>query len=190
MIYQGLAQPPATDLHYARHWLLLGCFTVVLAVLNRLHLFDRPFASFAMYGALHALALVLALRSPKPLCRKCLFVAIAAFLSMVTLCVGIAGRPLIGSHPGSWGLYALLGLSSATGALTYGILIRLCWVRTLTWGWLATISSSCMLATFLAFFTLNQFPLLGRWWLAALWWYTLSGGLWLCEKRQGHLPLA
>ena len=169
MIYQGLAQPPATDLHYARHWLLLGCFTVVLAVLNRLHLFDRPFASFAMYGALHALALVLALRSPKPLCRKCLFVAIAAFLSMVTLCVGIAGRPR---------------------ALTYGILIRLCWVRTLTWGWLATISSSCMLATFLAFFTLNQFPLLGRWWLAALWWYTLSGGLWLCEKRQGHLPLA
>jgi MFS-type transporter involved in bile tolerance (Atg22 family) len=82
----------------------------------------------------------------------------------------------------------VLGLSAVIGALAYGILIRLFGFVELTIGSLALIAAACMLAAFVAFFTLAHSHSLGRWWLAVLWWFAFSGGLWFCDRRRNAVP--
>jgi len=169
---------------YPRHFLLLICLSVLLAVIPRPHAPSDLNASFALYGALHASALALTLRARQPIWQKCLFVAIAAGLSVITLRVGIAGRHLSGTLPGNAGIYIALGFSAVTGALTYGILVRLFWISAMTPGSLAVISLTCLLATFIAPFTGSHIHALGPWWLAVLWWHAFSGALWYCDQRH------
>ncbi len=163
---------------YPRHFLLLICLSVLLVVMPRAHASSDLNASFAMYGALHASALALTLRARQPIWRKCLFVAIAAGLSVLTLRIGMAGSHLSETLPGNVGLYAALGFSAVTGALIYGILVRLFWISAMTLRSLAIISLSCLLAAFVALFTGSHFHVLGPWWLAVLWWHAFSGALW------------
>jgi hypothetical protein len=172
--------------NYPLHFLLLAVFSVVLALTNRHHLVVLPFPSFLLYGALHASAFVLALRVPRSIGRQSLFIALAAASSGLTLGVITLGRHLVGTLPGNLGLFVLLGFAAVTGALTYGALIRLFWIPTLRVGSLAAISLGCLLATYLAFFTLSHSTLLGRWWLAVWWWYAFSGGLWGCTRLIKH----
>jgi hypothetical protein len=169
---------------YARHFLLLACFSVFLAVVSRLHLTCSLPVSFALYGSLHASALVLALRARQAIWRSCLFIVIAASLSVMTLRFGIFGRQLSGTPPGIVGLYSLLGLSAVIGAVTYGILIRLFGMYALTTGSLAAIAVGCVLAAFAALFTGSHFHFLGPWWVAVLWWHAFSGGLWYFDQRR------
>jgi hypothetical protein len=174
---------------YTRHFLLLACFSVFLGVVSRLHLTGSFPVSFALYGSLHASALVLALRARQAIWRKCLFIVIAASLSVMTLRFGIIGRQLSGTPPGIVGLYSLLGLSAVIGAVTYGILIRLFGMYALTRGSLAAIAVGCMLAAFVALFTVSHFHFLGPWWFAVLWWYAFSGGLWYFDQRRHRASL-
>ena len=168
---------------FARHFLLLTCFSVLLGILAKLRLSSDLSVSFALYGALHASALVLALRVRQPLWRKCLFIVAAASLTLVTLRVGTLGMQLSGALPGNGALYAVAGVSAAAGAVTYGMLIRLVGFYTLTLSSLAEIATGCMLATCVAVFTLAHFHSLGRWWLAVLWWYAFSGGIAATTRR-------
>jgi hypothetical protein len=170
--------------HYPRHFLLLTCFSALLVVLTLVHLLIDLSVSFALYGALHASALVLAVRSPMPIRRQCLFVAMAGGLSVVSLHVGIACMHWLGTLPGNIGLHTALGFSAVSGALTYGISIRLFRIFRLASRALALISVGCMLATYIAFVILAHSPSLGRWWLVVLWWYAFSGGLWYCDSRD------
>jgi hypothetical protein len=163
---------------------LLTCFSVLLGIMASLRLSSDLSVSFAAYGALHALAVILALRVPQPLWRKCLFIITAAGLSLITLRVGIMEMRLSGILPGNGTLYAVLGFSAVTGAAAYCILIRLFGFYTLSLSSLAVISTGCMLATYVAFFTLSYFHSQGRWWLAVLWWYAFSGGLWYRTPRR------
>jgi hypothetical protein len=178
--------PGAMRTVYPRHFLILAVISVALAVTNRQHLVVLPFASFLLYGALHASAFVLALRVPRSIGRRSLFIVLAAVLSTLTLGVITLGRHLVGSLPGNAGLFVLLGLAAVTGALTYGVLIRLFWIPELRLGSLAAISLGCMLATYLAFFSLSHWALLGRWWLAVCWWYAFSAGLWGWTRPVKH----
>jgi hypothetical protein len=173
---------------YARHFVLLAGFSIVVAVMTGLHLLTDLNVCFAVYGALHASALVLANRASQSPWRRCLFVAIAAALSVMALRVGLLGGHLSGTLPGSAALYVVLGVSAAIGALAYGTLIRLFGFVELTMGGLALIAAGCMLAAFVAFFTLTHSHSLGRWWLAILWWYAFSCGLWFCDRRQNAVP--
>lgn len=102
----------------------------------------------------------------------------------MTLRIGIFGTQLSQGLSADVGLYTVLGFAAAIGAMTYGILIRLLGFYKLTAGSLATISLSCVLASFLGLFTLGHFHLLGPWWLAVLWWYAFSSSLWYCSRRQ------
>jgi hypothetical protein len=167
---------------YARHFLLLAGFSIVVAVMTWLHLLTDLNACFAVYGALHASALVLAIRAIQSLWRGCLFVAIAAALSIMALRVGLLGGHLSAALPGNAALYVVLGFSAATGALAYGISIRLFGFAELTLGGLALIAAGCVLAAFVALFTLSHSHSIGRWWLAVLWWYAFSIGLWFCDR--------
>jgi hypothetical protein len=134
--------------------------------------------SFALYGALHASALVLALRMRQPFWRRCVFIFAAAGLSLLTLRAGPVGMRLFGALPGNGAFYAALGVSAAMGAAAYGILIRLFGLCALTVISIVVIAAGCVLATYGAVFTLTHFHSLGRWWLAVFWWYAFSGGLW------------
>jgi hypothetical protein len=167
---------------YPRHFLLLAGFSVVLVALTRLRLLTDLSVCFAVYGALHASALVLALRSVQVLWRRCLFVVLAAGFSVLTVHLGLFAGRLTGGLPGNTSLYAVLGFSAAIGALAYGLLIRLFGYYALTIGRLALIAAGCMLAALLALYSLQHAHFLGRWWLAVLWWYAFSGGLWFCES--------
>lgn len=167
---------------YPLHFSLLACFGVLLIAMAQLHIETGLSLSFALYGALHAAALVIALRAHHPIWRKCSFIVAAAALSTMTLQLGIIAGQLLGTGRGNAAF--VLGLCGATGAAAYGALIHLSGIYELTPRSLAVLCVNCMLAACAAFFTLVRFHSLGRWWLAVLWWYAFSGGLWYFDKRN------
>jgi hypothetical protein len=167
-------------LYYPRHFALLACFSMLIAATNGLH-FERNISlSLAIYGVLHALAQVFALRSRLPIWRKSSFIAVAAFLSVFALRVGIGASRLTGIGPGSVNVYWVLALSAAAGALTYGLAIRVIGIDTLTMRALAAVTAGCLLA---AGFTLRHFHLPGAWLLAVVWWHAFSTGVWYFDRR-------
>ena len=170
--------------YYARHFGVLGAATVVLFLLRFWDLIsDSLVVSFAISGALHACALVLALRSPQSLLRKFCFIALAAALSVFTMYVGIAGLVLFAAVPGNQRLYAVLALCSLSGAITYGSLIRMFWVRNLSARLVLAVALLCVAATSLGFFAKTHADFLGGWWLAAAWWFAFSGALKFFDTR-------
>jgi hypothetical protein len=176
--------------YYPRHFSLLAAATVILLLLGHWSLLnDSLIVSFAINGALHAAALVFALRAPQPLLRKTAFVAIAATLSVVTLYVGIIGLVLFAVLPGNERLYVVLAVCSLSGAITYASLIRLFWMRKFSSRLILAMSIVCLLATSLAFFARTYADFLGGWWLAAAWWFAFSGGLWYVDTHgKGTTP--
>jgi hypothetical protein len=170
--------------NYPRHFRLLPAGVIVLFLASHWELFSEPFIpTFAISGALHASALVLALRNPQNPWRIGLFVAIAAVLSVFTLYVGILGLQLFAVLPADERLYMTLGLCAASGAITYGSLIRLFWMKKFSSRSVLAIAIVCIPATFLAYFIRGYFPFLGGWWLAAAWWFAFSCGLWYFDTH-------
>lgn len=173
-------------LFYPRHFLLLACFSLLIGVMSQLHLTGNLSVAFAMYGALHAVALVLAVRSRQEIWGKCLFIGFAAALCVMTFRFGSFAREQSAALPGKVGLYSPLGLSAFFGAASYGTLIRLSGIYALTMGELAAIAAGCVLAAYLSLFTASHFHFLGPWWFAVLWWFAFSGGLWYFDRRHGR----
>ena len=176
-------RPAFVHFHYPRHFLLLTGFSVLVGLLSRLHA-ASVFVSFLIYGALHATALILALRTRMTIRRKCSFIVLAAILSVVAVHVGIVGRQLSGAPPASAAFYSLLGLSAAIGAASYATLIRLAGLYALTAWELTVISVGCVFAALVGALTASHVHFLGPWWLAVLWWYTFSGGLWYFDHSR------
>jgi len=174
--------------NYARHFGALGAAAVVVFLLQYWNLLsDSLLASFAINGALHALSLSLALRSPQSILRKLAFIAIAAALSVFTMYVGIIGLVLFAVVPGNERLYLVLGLCSLTGAITYSSLIRIFWMRQFSPRCILGLAFLCLLATSLAFFVRAYSGVLGGWWLAAVWWFAFSAGLWFFDTHPDSL---
>jgi hypothetical protein len=170
--------------NYARHFSLLGVATVALFLAGHWDLLnDSLLASFAINGALHALSLTLALRSAQSSLRKFAFIAIAAALSVFTMYVGIVGLVLFAVVPGNERLYLVLGLCALSGAMTYGSLIRMFWIRKFSPRQILAMSFLCLPATSVAFLARTYSDALGGWWLAAVWWFAFSGGLWFFDTH-------
>jgi len=170
---------------YPWHFSLLTGFAVFTGVVSRLFVPNDLSVSFAWYGGFHALALVLSLNAHPSVGRSCLFVGTAAALSAMTFHVGMLGTHLLTGLVQNAGPYAPLGVAAITGAVTYGISIRVFGLYKLSAGALAAISFGCLSASLLALCMLSRFHVLGPWWLAVFWWYAFSGGLWFCDRRQG-----
>ncbi len=168
---------------YSRHFVCLTCFSALIGLAAHLPLFANVSLSFALYGGLHALALVIALRVRQPPWRMTLFVGVAAAISVLTLRAGLLALQLLGSLPGNLRLYAALGLATMLGALAYGLLIRQSKMYPFPASALALISLGCVAAAYVGFFTLAHGHGPGRWWLAVLWWYAFSAGLWYFDRR-------
>jgi hypothetical protein len=174
--------------HYARHFGVLAAATIVLFLLGHWSLLsDLLIVSFAINGVLHALALVVTLRTPQSVARKSTFIAIAAALSILTLYIGIICLVLFAMLPGNERLYVVLGVCSLSGAITYGSLIRIFWLRSFTSRIVLAMSIVCMLATSLAFLARIYLSFFGGWLLAAAWWFALSGGLWYFDTHGDAL---
>jgi hypothetical protein len=174
--------------YYARHFGALGAAAVLLFLLQYWGVLgDSLLASFALNGALHALSLSLALRSPQGILRKMAFIIIAAALSVFTMYVGITGLVLFAVVPGNERLYLVLGLCSLTGAITYGSLIRMFWIRKFPPRCILGMAVLCLLGTSLGFFVRAYSEALGGWWLAAVWWFAFSGGLWFFDSHPDAL---
>ena len=170
--------------HYRRHFSLLAVAALILLLFSRWAAFSEPFLpTFAINGVLHATALVLALRAPDVLWRKCAFIAIAAGFSVLALYIGILALELFAVLPSNERLYLALGLCAASGAITYGSLVRIFWIRKFSSRAILAIAVSCVLAVFIGFFARTHFPFLGDWWLAAVWWSAFSGGLWYLDTQ-------
>jgi hypothetical protein len=180
--------PAMGSFHYARHFGLLAAATVIVFLLGHWSLLSESlFILFAINGALHAASLVLTLRTPQSLARKSSFIAIAIALSVLTLYIGIICLVLFAVLPGNERLYIVLGVCSLSGAITYGSLIRIFWVRSFSSRVVLVMSVLCMLATSLAFFARTLSDFLGGWWLTAVWWFALSGSLWFFDTHSDAL---
>jgi hypothetical protein len=174
--------------NYARHFGVLGAATVALFLLQYWNLLGGSLlVSFALNGALHALSLSIALRSSQSILRKLAFIGLAAAICVFTMYVGIVGLVLFAVVPGNERLYLVLGLCSLTGAITYGSLIRMFWIRKLSPRSILAMAFLCLLATSLGFFVRAYSEALGGWWLAAVWWFAFSGGLWYFDTHPDSL---
>ena len=169
---------------YRRHFAALAAGVLILLPLSHWDLLkDALLPEFALNGAIHAVTLVLALRAPQPLVRKCLFIALAAALSMGTLYVGILALQLMAPLPAGQRLYTVLGICAIAGAITYGALVRLYWIKDLSSRSILAIATVCAAATLLAFSVRSLLPFFGAFWLTAAWWFAFSTALWRLDTR-------
>jgi hypothetical protein len=175
-------------MHYARHFTLLLCIAALLAIIGPSRLVSRIDAAFALYGALHACALMVSLRSQKPLWRQVLFIAAAALLCAATVRLGFYAVRFAGKLPGFGAALILLGILSALGALAYGILIRRFLKYPLALDALAITSLACMSATLAAFAAATHFRLRNGLWVAVPWWFAFSACLWYYGDRGRLKP--
>lgn len=161
----------------------------MIAVLDLADLFHEPFLpTFALYGALHALCLRLALSSPhRPWGRSILFIGCASALNVAVLYAGIISLEALGRIPAALRLYLALSMCALFGAIAYGFAIRLFWFPTLRPRRIAQIALGCMASEILGMGIQNVTRPFGHWWLAAVWWGALSGGLWLTQRRADVL---
>jgi hypothetical protein len=177
-------------INYPRHFAYLAVAAVALIFMlveplpftqspdNRFTFF------FALFGTLHALALVTALRAG-PLWRRGIFVAITAALSGCIPFAGIELSRVLGLES----LVAAMGLASAVGASAYWLLVRTFWFPSVNFpGGLFAVSlcvgatlSGLLLATVLSGFGANNLPA-GDVIPTVLWWGAFSYSLWESEK--------
>jgi hypothetical protein len=175
-------------LKFSRHFLLLAAAVIVIVALNALHPFSEPFLpSFAIYGALHAAAVAVAIQTPHSLPRKGLFIVLAAALNVAVLYAGIISLEGLGKAFAPLRLHIALSVCSLFGAIAYGLLIRACWWPTLRPRAIAQIAFGCLLATAGALWIENLAVTVGTWSLAAVWWFAFSLGLWRVDRRANAL---
>jgi hypothetical protein len=168
---------------YSRHFLILAACAGLMAWISQSSIAPSLLLAFALYGALHAAALVLALKPRRLVWRHGLFIAAAAGLSVVTLAIGMWSRHVAAMLPATMGRYLLLAFLAATGALTYGLAIRLFGILAVTARTIGKIAVGCMVAAVVALWSVTVAGALGPWWIAVFWWYAFSAGLWCFHGR-------
>jgi hypothetical protein len=160
---------------YRRHFMYLAGAIVVLAGVGRTPLYEKNFVfACAVNGALHAGALVASLRGSATALRKGMFAAIAAGLSIMSLYVGIIILVALSILPDSERLPAVVAIGAMTGAITYGSLIRIFWIRGIRPRAILGLATLCAIAALAGYLLKLRFDWPGMWWLAAIWWLAFS----------------
>jgi hypothetical protein len=170
--------------NFRLHFILLSVAIIVLAGLSFLPLYDDPLFACAANGILHATAVVASLRDSTTALRRVLFVALAAGLSIMSLYVGIIALVALSILPDSQRLPAVVVIASMCGAITYGSLVRIFWVRAIRPRVILGLAAVCSGATLSGYILKLRFDWSGTWWLAAIWWLAFS----LCLKFFGNPP--
>ena len=170
-------------LDYPRHFLLLGGGAVALAVMTLLpSIFSgRLFVLFGVAGALHATAVVLALRSRPSWPARLAFVAAAAAASIVALLGAFALAGLVKLAAAAV-VFLTLALTSAFGAVLYWLLLRGWWAPFLSSRSLLVTVAACVAATLVAALASSLLPLPRDLLLPVLWWLAFSGALRVADR--------
>jgi hypothetical protein len=165
-------------LNFLLHFILLSVAIVLLAGLSRLSLYDNLLFAFTACGFLHATAVVASLRLSTTALRRVLFVALAAGLSIMSMYVGIFALVALSILPDPQRIPVALVIASMCGAITYGSLVRIFWVRGVRPRVILGLAAVCSGATLIGYILKLRFDWSGTWWLAAIWWLAFS----LCLK--------
>lgn len=173
-------------LAYPRHFILLAGVSAVLGMTDRWRQDLGAVATFGLYGALHSTLIVATLRAPQTPSRKLSFIAIAAGLAMLCVEVGLFLGHRLGAALGAGAPALLLTLSSVLGAASYGFLIRCFWSRDLSLRSQLWITLCCGSATLAALPSGFYLHVVGAWWFAMIWWWSLSIALALTQFRQSR----
>lgn len=138
---------------------------------------------FALYGALHALALVSSLRARPSMGRQTAFVAVAAVTSLATAWLAFM---LLRRMPNLGGVVPILIAAASVGAWGYAGAIR-CVLR-LDLGARSTlwISLACAAAVAAAYPWVKHVPRVAALGLAIPWWLAFSVALALALRDAGR----
>ncbi len=169
-------------LNYKRHLLLLAGVASALAVTNGWTSVLGPIGAGGVYGALHAAAVVLTLRSAPPAWLKGVFVLVAAVQSMVVVSFALFLSRLSGLWLGAQHPAVLLAISAGMGALAYVMFIRAAFELTLSPAAISSIALGCV-ALDLLVLSSRLYLHGGVTWFAIAWWFALSFGLWFQDAR-------
>jgi hypothetical protein len=170
-------------LDYPRHFLLLGGGAMALAGMTRLpSLFaGRLLLLFGVVGALHAMAVVLGLRS-RPSWPACLgFVAAAAGASIAAPLGALALAGLVKLDVGAV-VFLSLAPTSAVGAVLYWLLLRGWWAQFLTSRSLLVTVAACVAATLITALAIGLMPLPRDLLLPVLWWLAFSASRQVADR--------
>jgi hypothetical protein len=175
-------------LNYTRHFIVLLAAAVGLAAAGRITAVLAPGGTlsgaaiateFAIYGALHALALVSSLKARRSLERRIAFVAVAAALS---LSIASSSLALLRRTPGPAGALPILIAAAALGALAYAGAIRRVLEVSLAPRTAVLAAAACAAAVAAAYPEVRHFPTgLG---LAIPWWLAFSSAFWLRDTPR------
>lgn len=177
-------------LDYPRHFVLLVGATAVLALgLSTQSVWapapGRLVVLFGLSGALHAIAVVLALQEEATWRRRVGFVLAATGLSIAAPLAGLGLAALLQLNMGLT-VFTAVALASGFGAVSYWLLVRRLWAPFLSRGSLILTIAACevaMLVTGLATTVVRvpRDPL-----APALWWLGFSVALYIADRR--HTP--
>jgi hypothetical protein len=175
--------------NFARHFGLLGLFTAVLAVAGP-RAGPGIGAQFALYGALHAVALTLSAAGGARLSpgRRLLFVATAAMLALSAALLGLHGLHRLTGFGAPAG--ALIAACAGLGALAYGASIRgvlaapLGAARRWSPKPIGATSLGCAAVAALSFVACRELHTASVLWLVAPWWFAFSVGLWYATAGE------
>jgi hypothetical protein len=175
-------------LNYPRHFVLLAGASAVLALGLAVHppwspVADRLVVLFGSSGALHAVAVVLALRKAASWRSRVGFVLAATMLSMVAPMGGLGLAALL---PLSMVItvFVALALASAFGAVSYWLLVRGLLAPFLSRGSLLLTIAACEVAMLLTALVptvaaIPRDPL-----APTLWWLGFSTSLYVADRRS------
>lgn len=175
-------------LNYPRHFLLLAGAAAVLVLGLAVHLpwspvADRLLVLFGSSGALHAVAVVLALRQALAWRSRVGFVLAAMVLAIVAPMSGLGLAALLPLGMMTT-VFVALALASAFGAVAYWLLVRGMLAPFLSRGSLLVTIAACegaMLLTALAptVVAIPRDPL-----APTLWWLGFSTSLYIADRRS------
>jgi hypothetical protein len=179
-----------TILNYPRHFVLLIGATAVLALgLSVQPVWapapDRLVVLFGLSGALHAVAVVLALQEDAPWMSRVGFVVAATVLSIAAPLGGLGLAALLQLNM-VLTVFVALALASAFGATSYWLLVRRVWAPFLSRGSLILTIAACELAMIITALATTLVPVPRDPLAPALWWLGFSGSLCIGDLRRAR----
>lgn len=139
--------------------------------------------NFALYGALHALCVSVALGPGPSLIRRALFILLAAVADVGVMYLGIFAVGSFAYLLAAGALYAALGLCALAGALVYGLLLRGLLLPSLRPRRIVQIAAGCVAASVLVQAAGRLHDAGQVVWMVGAWWLAFSSGLWLVHGR-------
>lgn len=167
-------------LNIGKHFALLGLSSAgaVAVAAAPVRVVPGLVGQFALYGALHAGALVLSLdaAAAPSTGRRAVLIAAGAMLAWLTARLGLVALHTAAALTAPGGPTLVLAIVTGLGALVYGLSIGGILGWPLRPGSLAAIALGCAAATGVAFEASRRLHLAGALWLVVPWWLAFSGG--------------